>query len=128
MVGDTCHAQGTRRTAITPSTYCIIVTRGHSHDEEVSTIRADERRPRGHDRQQRKIADLRRLDRQGHFRNHTAAGPPLGLEIGSQTVPEIAVSIVAERLRLQRAKAMIYALIPAAGKSTRGRANRLHCR
>lgn len=85
--------------ALTPSTYAVILTRGHSHDEEalyhlagtacgyVGMI--------GSKRKIRMIfedlaakgvneADLERVH------------APLGYDIGSQTVPEIAVSIVAE--------------------------------
>ncbi len=80
-------------------TFCIIVTRGHHHDEEALSLLA--RRPArfigmiGSRRKIRLIFDdlLREgIPREDLRRVHA----PLGLDIGSQTVPEIAVSIVAE--------------------------------
>ncbi len=80
-------------------TFCIIVTRGHHHDEEALSLMA--RRPSrflGMIGSRRKIRlifeDLLRegIPREDLRRVHA----PLGLDIGSQTVPEIAVSIVAE--------------------------------
>jgi xanthine dehydrogenase accessory factor len=84
---------------INPSVYCLIVTRGHSHDEEalyhlVQTSAGYV----GMIGSRRKIKMI--------FEDLIAKGipadalqrvyAPLGFEIGSQTVPEIAVSIVAE--------------------------------
>lgn len=80
-------------------TFCIIVTRGHNHDE--TALLHLVRRPArylGMIGSQRKIRlifdDLRRLgiDEELLARVHA----PIGFDIGSQTVPEIAVSIVAE--------------------------------
>lgn len=80
-------------------TFCIIVTRGHNHDEEALLHLV--RRPSrylGMIGSRRKIKlifdDLRRegIEEAALARVHA----PLGLEIGSQTVPEIAISIVAE--------------------------------
>ena len=80
-------------------TFCIIVTRGHNHDEEALLHLV--RRPArylGMIGSRRKIKlifdDLRRegIEEAALARVHA----PLGLEIGSQTVPEIAISIVAE--------------------------------
>jgi xanthine dehydrogenase accessory factor len=85
--------------AITPSTYCLIVTRGHAHDEEALSHLA--RTPAGYvgmigsDRKRKLIyEDLLAKGVPGEVlaRVHS----PLGLPIGSQTVPEIAISIVAE--------------------------------
>jgi xanthine dehydrogenase accessory factor len=80
-------------------TFCIIVTRGHHHDEEALSLLA--RRPSrflgmiGSRRKIRLIFDD--LLREGIPRDDLRrVHAPLGLEIGSQTVPEIAVSIVAE--------------------------------
>jgi xanthine dehydrogenase accessory factor len=83
----------------TPQDFCIIVTRGHSHDEEalLHLVRKPSRYL-GMIGSRRKIRlifdDLERLgvSRSGLERVHA----PLGFDIGSQTVPEIAVSIVAE--------------------------------
>jgi xanthine dehydrogenase accessory factor len=84
---------------ITPSTYCLIVTRGHAHDEEALYHLAGSRAAYvGMIGSRRKIKlifeDLlaKGIPASALARVHA----PLGLEIGSQTVPEIAISIVAE--------------------------------
>jgi xanthine dehydrogenase accessory factor len=84
---------------IDANTMCIIVTRGHNHDEEALYHLAETpARYVGMIGSRRKIKlimdDLLRegLSRDALARVHA----PLGFEIGSQTVPEIAVSIVAE--------------------------------
>jgi xanthine dehydrogenase accessory factor len=84
---------------IDASTFCIIVTRGHQHDEEALYHLAETRaRFVGMIGSKRKIKlifdDLLRegISRQALERVHA----PLGLPIGSQTVSEIAISIVAE--------------------------------
>jgi xanthine dehydrogenase accessory factor len=84
---------------ITPDTYCLIVTRGHNHDEE-ALYHLAERGARyvGMIGSRRKIKlifeDLldKGLSRESLLKVHA----PLGIDIGSQTVPEIAVSICAE--------------------------------
>jgi xanthine dehydrogenase accessory factor len=84
---------------ITPSTYCLIVTRGHNHDEEALYHLVDRGAAYvGMIGSQRKIKLI--------FDDLLAEGispeilakvyAPVGLEIGSQTVPEIAISIAAE--------------------------------
>ncbi len=84
---------------LTPSTYCLIVTRGHNHDEEALAHLADTSATYvGMIGSKRKIKlifeDLlaKGVSRAALARVHA----PLGLAIGSQTVPEIAISIVAE--------------------------------
>jgi xanthine dehydrogenase accessory factor len=84
---------------IDANTFCIIVTRGHNHDEEALYHLAETpARYLGMIGSKRKIKlifdDLLRegISRQALARVHA----PLGFDIGSQTVPEIAVSIVAE--------------------------------
>lgn len=84
---------------IDSDTYCIIVTRGHNHDEEALLHLAESpARYVGMIGSRRKIRlifdDLLRegISREALARVHA----PLGFDIGSQTVPEIAVSIVAE--------------------------------
>jgi xanthine dehydrogenase accessory factor len=87
------------QTEITPSFYCIIVTRGHNHDEEalyhlVSTS-AGYVGMIGSKRKRNLIYEdliAKGIPEQLLARVHS----PLGFDIGSQTVPEIAVSIVAE--------------------------------
>jgi xanthine dehydrogenase accessory factor len=84
---------------IDPHTYCIIVTRGHNHDEEALYHLAETpARYVGMIGSKRKIkliySDLlaEGVPREALLKVHA----PLGLDIGSQTVPEIAISIVAE--------------------------------
>jgi xanthine dehydrogenase accessory factor len=84
---------------ITPETYCLIVTRGHNHDEEALFHLVD-RGARyvgmiGSRRKIRLIFDD--LEAQGVSPEALArVYAPVGIEIGSQTVPEIAISILAE--------------------------------
>jgi len=84
---------------ITPNTYCLIVTRGHNHDEEaLFHLAATQTGYVGMIGSKRKIKlifeDLvaKNIPEEALAKVHA----PLGLPIGSQTVPEIAVSIVAE--------------------------------
>ncbi|HVW00835.1 MAG TPA: XdhC family protein, partial [Planctomycetaceae bacterium] len=84
---------------IDSNTYCLIVTRGHHHDEEALYHLAETpARYVGMIGSKRKIKlifeDLLHegISRDALMRVHA----PLGLDIGSQTVPEIAISIVAE--------------------------------
>ncbi len=84
---------------ITPQTYCLIVTRGHNHDQEALYHLAD-RGARylgmiGSRRKIKLIFDALRsagVSDEGLRRVYA----PLGIDIGSKTVPEIAVSICAE--------------------------------
>ena len=84
---------------ITPDTYCLIVTRGHNHDQE-ALFHLVNRGARyvgliGSRRKIKMIFD--NLAAEGVSRESLAAVyAPLGIDIGSQTVPEIAVSICAE--------------------------------
>jgi xanthine dehydrogenase accessory factor len=82
-----------------PAHYCLIVTRGHHHDEEalyhLATTRAGYVGMIGSKRKIRLIYEdllARGVAAEALARVHA----PLGLDIGSQTVPEIAISIVAE--------------------------------
>jgi xanthine dehydrogenase accessory factor len=84
---------------ITPDTYCLIVTRGHNHDERALFHLA--RRDAafvgmiGSKRKIRMIFDdllAEGIPQEVLDRVHT----PVGLDIGSVTVPEIAISIAAE--------------------------------
>ncbi len=86
-------------TAITPSTYCLIVTRGHAHDEEALYHLATT--PAGYvgmigSRRKIKLIYEDLLARGIPEEALARVYAPLGFAIGSQTVPEIAVSIVAE--------------------------------
>ena len=84
---------------IDSDTMCVIVTRGHNHDEEALFHLAESSaRYVGMIGSRRKIRlifdDLLKegISQDALDRVHA----PLGFEIGSQTVPEIAISIVAE--------------------------------
>src|SRR5262249_9066595 len=84
---------------ISPSTYCLIVTRGHAHDEEalyhLATTRAGYVGMIGSRRKIKLIFEdliAKGVSAETLERVHA----PLGFDIGSQTVPEITVSIVAE--------------------------------
>ncbi len=88
-----------REVEVTPDTYCLIVTRGHNHDEE-ALCRLIDRGARyvgmiGSKRKIRLIFDD--LLQAGVAAESLArVHAPVGIDIGSQTVPEIAVSIMAE--------------------------------
>jgi xanthine dehydrogenase accessory factor len=84
---------------ITPHTFALIVTRGHGHDQEALYRLAPTIAPYvgliGSKRKIRMIFDGLR----GQGIDERALGrvtAPVGIDIGSQTVTEIAVSIVAE--------------------------------
>ncbi len=81
------------------NTYCLIVTRGHHHDEQALYHLAETpARYVGMIGSHRKIKMIfEDLLREGISREAIGrVNAPLGFDIGSQTVPEIAVSIVAE--------------------------------
>lgn len=89
---------------LTPSVYALIVTRGHAHDEEalyhLAATRAGYVGMIGSKRKIKLIYDdllARGVSAEALARVHA----PLGLAIGSQTVPEIAVSIVAELIAVR---------------------------
>ncbi|MFV0442497.1 MAG: XdhC family protein [Planctomycetaceae bacterium] len=84
---------------LSASDFCIIVTRGHQHDQAaLFQVVNKPARYLGMIGSKRKIRmifdDLRRAGVSDDTLRRVHA--PLGLDIGSQTVPEIAVSIVAE--------------------------------
>jgi xanthine dehydrogenase accessory factor len=84
---------------ITPHTYALIVTRGHGHDQEALYHLAPTLAPYvGLIGSRRKIKLIfESLREQGVSEPALArVSAPVGLDIGSQTVPEIAISIVAE--------------------------------
>jgi len=98
---------------ITPSTFCLIVTRGHNHDEEaLYHLAGTSAGYVGMIGSKRKIKliyeDLLARGISEAALNKVHA--PLGFAIGSQTVPEIAISIVAELIACRN----LGATIPAA--------------
>ncbi len=92
------------------ATYCLIVTRGHNHDQEALFHLVESGAEYiGMIGSQRKIRLI--------FANLRAEGiseaalkavhAPVGIDIGSQTVPEIAVSIAAELVAYRNRKGVI---------------------
>jgi len=84
---------------ITPDTYCLIVTRGHNHDQR-ALFHLAQRGARyvgliGSRRKIKLIFDGL-LDEGISSDALSEVYAPLGIDIGSQTVPEIAISICAE--------------------------------
>ncbi|HMF12305.1 MAG TPA: XdhC family protein, partial [Gemmataceae bacterium] len=99
LVGDIGGTLAKLAAEVTPSVYALIVTRGHAHDEEalyhLVTTRAGYVGMIGSKRKIKLIYDdllAKGITPEQLARVHA----PLGFDIGSQTVPEIAVSIVAE--------------------------------
>jgi len=84
---------------VTPHTYALIVTRGHGHDQEALYHLAPTQAPYlGLIGSKRKIKLIFESLRDAGIAAADLArvAAPVGLDIGSQTVPEIAISIVAE--------------------------------
>jgi len=95
---------------ITPAVYALIVTRGHAHDEEalyhLATTPAGYLGMIGSKRKIKLIYEdllARGIPQTALQKVHA----PLGFDIGSQTVPEIAVSIVAELISCRNRGATI---------------------
>lgn len=84
---------------ITPNTYALIVTRGHGHDQEALELLAPTPATYvGLIGSQRKIKLIfENLREQGMSESILSrVKAPIGIDIGSQTVPEIGISVVAE--------------------------------
>lgn len=103
---------------VTSSTYCLIVTRGHNHDEE-ALFHLAERGARyvgmiGSKRKIKMIFDdlLNEGISPDALRQVYA---PVGLDIGSQTVSEIAISIVAELIAHRNRGGEVVGRLPAVG-------------
>ena len=113
LVGDIGQILREVAPTLTPNVYALIVTRGHAHDEEALYHLAPTQAGYvGMIGSKRKIKliyeDLRArgITAEALAKVHA----PLGIDIGSQTVPEIAVSIVAELIACRN----LGAPIPAA--------------
>jgi xanthine dehydrogenase accessory factor len=99
LVGDIGTTLRDESPTLTPSTFAVILTRGHRHDEEalyhLARTACGYVGMIGSKRKIRLIFEdlqARGVPAEALARVHA----PLGYNIGSQTVPEIAVSIVAE--------------------------------
>ena len=110
LVGDIGQQLKELTSQITPSVYALIVTRGHNHDEEaLHHLATSHAGYVGMIGSKRKIKLI--------YEDLLACGvpqvalekvhAPLGFDIGSQTVPEIAVSIVAELIACRNRGASI---------------------
>ena len=93
---------------ITPSTYIIIVTRGHLKDEEVldSVIKLGAAAYIGMIGSRKKNATVfQRLTKKGISQEELdKVHTPIGIDINAQTPEEIAVSIMAEIIQVRRKK------------------------
>jgi xanthine dehydrogenase accessory factor len=92
---------------ITPSTYIVIVTRGHALDEEALRVVIDSDAAYvGMIGSRRKVRVIFDHLRQDGIDEALIEGvhSPIGLDIGSETPAEIAVSILAELIRERRVR------------------------
>lgn len=100
-------AQSLRERVLGPQSYVVIVTRGHRNDEEcLDAILGSDAGYKGLIGSRRKLKlifdDLRALGaREDRL---TEVHAPIGIDIGSKTVPEIAISIVAELIQTRNAR------------------------
>jgi len=102
LIGDIGRTLQELTPEVHPGMYCLIMTRGHNHDEEalyhLCRTSADYIGMIGSKRKIKLIYEdliAKGIPEEVLAKVHA----PLGLSIGSQTVPEIAVSIVAELIR-----------------------------
>ncbi|MFO0969153.1 MAG: XdhC family protein [Gemmataceae bacterium] len=109
IVGDIGQTLAGMSGELTPGTYALIVTRGHAHDEEALFHLATTPPATS-------ASSAASVRSNSSFRTCWRGVPralrvhaPLGLDIGSQTVPEIAVSIVAELIAVRNRGATIHA-------------------
>jgi len=92
---------------ITPSTYIIIVTRGHLQDQEVlaSVIESDAAYIGMIGSRKKNATVFQYLEEQGvSAQELKKVHAPIGIDIGAQTPEEIAVSIIAEIIEVRRRK------------------------
>ncbi len=89
---------------ITPSTYVVIVTRGHRHDEIVleKTLHFDPKYVGMIGSKRKVILAFKHLMAQGTSRERLSrVHAPIGLSIGAKTAEEIGISIVAELIAVR---------------------------
>ncbi len=95
---------------ITPSTYIIVVTRGHLKDEEAlgSVIRSNVSYIGMIGSRKKNAAVFQHLEEQGiSAQELKKVHAPIGIDIGAQTPEEIAVSIIAEIIKVRRKKVIL---------------------
>lgn len=94
---------------IAPSTYIIVVTRGHLKDEEVlsSVVRSNAAYIGMIGSHKKNAAVFQRLAKKGISQEELdKVYSPIGIDINAQTPEEIAVSIMAEIIQVRRKKAI----------------------
>ena len=92
---------------ITPSSYIIVLTRGHLKDEEVlgSVIKSGAAYVGMIGSRKKNATVFQHLEEQGIFREELEkVHTPIGIDINAQTPEEIAVSIMAEIIQARRKK------------------------
>lgn len=95
---------------ITPSTYIIVVTRGHLKDEEAlgSVIRSNADYIGMIGSRKKNATVFQHLEEQGvSAQELKKVHAPIGIDIGAQTPEEIAVSIIAEIIKVRRKKVIL---------------------
>ncbi|HEU4343736.1 MAG TPA: XdhC/CoxI family protein [Candidatus Binatia bacterium] len=104
LVGDM--AQMLKEMSITPSTYIVLITRGHKYDEPcLREIIHSQARYIGMIGSKRRIkACFQRFRDEEKIADEIIARvyAPIGLDIGTETPPEIALSILAEVVKVRR--------------------------
>ncbi len=96
-----------RHLNIAPSTYIIVVTRGHLKDEEVlaSVVRSNAAYIGMIGSCKKNATVFQHLEEQGISQDELAkVHAPIGIDIKAQTPEEIAVSIIAEIIQVRRKK------------------------
>jgi xanthine dehydrogenase accessory factor len=97
------------QTTFSPSTYAVIVTRGHRHDlDALESLAPRELRYLGLIGSRAKVArlyDQLLMDGRTTLEQLSHVHAPIGLDIGAVTPQEIAVSIAAELVAIRRGKA-----------------------
>ena len=95
------------RLKITPSTYVIVLTRGHLKDEEVlgSVIRSNAAYVGMIGSRKKNATVFQHLEEQGILAEELSkVHAPIGIGIKAQTPEEIAISIIAEIIKVRREK------------------------
>ena len=104
LVGDM--AQMLKEMSITPSTYIVLITRGHKYDEPcLREIIHSQAKYIGMIGSKRRIkACFQRFRDEEKIADEVMARvyAPIGLDIGTETPPEIALSILAEVIKIRR--------------------------
>jgi xanthine dehydrogenase accessory factor len=92
------------RLAVNESSYLVIVTRGHIHDKNVlaQALKTDARYIGMIGSSRKRNIIYEKLIEEGFTRKElSGVHSPIGLEIGAETPEEIAVSIVAELIKVR---------------------------